>query len=278
MLFFYHFFFRRCTIISDLDFDFKRVQQLFHFHPKTQALCKSSETIDDMKLGSSSDTDSSCENTYNSSEGISDNVTFCRWQIVGKKITKSKVDVMFKDAAEIFKDDIKTLKEHIYVKRKQANAYHEIEASLSENDLMLHVDFAENYTIDQQDAIKSEYFGNQCFRIFTACYYAKSPNNNDFRNDNVIDITGSSVHDMVATISSLQKVVHQMKRMHEKTYKNFYVWVDGMGSQLRSRYILKLLASKSTMTFILRKDKSGQLVVHSPLKISETMTKFVPSI
>ena len=45
-------FFRRFTIISDLDFDFERVlklQQLLYFHPRTQALCKSSETIDDMK-------------------------------------------------------------------------------------------------------------------------------------------------------------------------------------------------------------------------------------
>ena len=50
---------------------------------------------------------------------------------------------MFKEAAEMFKNNINTLKKHIYVKRKQVNAYHEIEGSLSENDLMLHVDFAE---------------------------------------------------------------------------------------------------------------------------------------
>ena len=42
----------------------------------------------------------------------------------------------------MFKDDIEILKEHIYIKRRQVNAYHEIKASLSEN---------EN---DQQDAIK----------------------------------------------------------------------------------------------------------------------------
>ena len=120
-----------------------------------------------------------------------------------KKITKSKVDVMFKDAAEMVKDDIKTLKEHIYVKRKQVNTYHEIEASLSENDLMLHVDFAENYKNDQQDATQSAYFRNQCFRIVTACCYAKSPNNNDFRNDNVIVVIGSSDHDRVASMSFL---------------------------------------------------------------------------
>ena len=75
--FFYYFFFRRCTIISNLDFDFERVlklQQPLHFPQKTQALCKSSKTIDDMKLDSSSD--SGCKITYSSSEENSDNETF----------------------------------------------------------------------------------------------------------------------------------------------------------------------------------------------------------
>ena len=58
------------------------------------SLCLSSEAIDDMKLVCSSDTDSSSENdssgenSYGSSEENSDNVTFYRWQIVEKKITK----------------------------------------------------------------------------------------------------------------------------------------------------------------------------------------------
>ena len=59
-----------------------------------------------------------------------------------------------------------------------------------------------------------------------------------------------------------------------------------MGSQFRSRYIFKLLASKSPMegiggevkNVILRKVKSGQLLVHSPLDVSEAVTKYVPSI
>ena len=76
-----------------------------------------------MKLDSS-DTDNSSKNTYSSSEENFNNVTFYRWQIVEKKITKSKVDVTLKDAAEVFTDDIKRLKEHIYIKRRQVNAYH----------------------------------------------------------------------------------------------------------------------------------------------------------
>ena len=46
-----------------------------------------------MKFDASSDTDSSNENTYRSSEENSDNVTFYRWQIVETKI----VDVTFKE-------------------------------------------------------------------------------------------------------------------------------------------------------------------------------------
>ena len=133
-----------------------------------------------MKLDSSSDTDSSSENTSSFSEEKSDNVTFYRWKIVEKKITKSKVDVTFKDAAEMFKDDTKTLKEYMYIKRSYKN--------------------------DKQDAIQSAYFGNPCFRIFAACCYAESPNNNDVRNDNVIVVTETSDHDKVESMSCLQKL------------------------------------------------------------------------
>ena len=77
--------------------------------------------------------------------------------------------------------------------------------------------------------------------------YAKSPNNKDVRNDNVIVVTKSSDLDRVASISCLQKVIHQIEHMHEKTCVNIYVWSDGMESQFISRYIFKLLASKDLM-------------------------------
>ena len=83
------FYFQRCAIISNFDCDFGRVTATVfsHYNP---ALCKLSETIDDMKFDPTPDTDSGSENTYSFSEENSDNVTFYRWQIVETKITKSK--------------------------------------------------------------------------------------------------------------------------------------------------------------------------------------------
>ena len=70
--------------------------------------------------------------------------------ILAKNIFTSKLDVTFKDAVEMFQDEIKTLKEYIFIKRSQGNAYHEIKVSLSENNFVLHADVAESYKNDQQ--------------------------------------------------------------------------------------------------------------------------------
>ena len=77
---------------------------------------------------------------------------------------------------------------------------------------MLNVDFAESYKNDKRDA----YFGNQYFRILTACCYTKRPNNNDVRNDNAIFVTESSDRDRVTSMNCLQNVAHKMENMHEK--------------------------------------------------------------
>ena len=105
------------------------------------------------------------------------------------------------------------------------------------------VDFTESYKNDERGATQSPYFGYQCFIVYPVCHYTKSPNNNDARDGNVIVVTESSNHERIAYISCLQKVIHKIKRMHEKTYENVYVWSDGMGSQFISCYVFKLLAS-----------------------------------
>ena len=46
--------------------------------------------------------------------------------------------------------------------------------SLNENDIFVHVNYAESYRNNQQDEIQIWYFGNSSFSIFTACCYTKS--------------------------------------------------------------------------------------------------------
>ena len=63
----------------------------------------------------------------------------------------------------------------------------------------------------------------------------------------IIVATEISDHDRVASMSSLQKVVHKIEHMNKKMSENPYVWSDGMGSQFRFFYIFKLLTGKGPM-------------------------------
>ena len=80
-------------------------------------------------------------------------------------MTKAQLSVSFDDAVCTFKNQIKVLKEHIFIKRVQNNAYDKHKAQLCNDDFLVQVDFAESYRNDQQNEIQSAYFGNQSFQF-----------------------------------------------------------------------------------------------------------------
>ena len=57
---------------------------------------------------------------------------------------KLKIDVPLYDAIDIFKEDLKRLKQHC-IKRKQFDGYRKMKASLTKEDTIGHTDFAESY-------------------------------------------------------------------------------------------------------------------------------------
>ena len=128
--------------------------------------CKSSDLIDKKVLVESSEAkDSKNSSNFVNSDDSEDiefendaaEVTFYRWQTIDKKINKPTIEVSFNGFIEMFKEEVGISKEHIHIKRRQVNAYWEIKASLTDNDLMVQVDFAESYKSDQRDVIQRLY-------------------------------------------------------------------------------------------------------------------------
>ena len=117
-----------------------------------------------------------------------------------------------------------------------------MKASLTEKNIILHVDFAESYRNDQQDVIQSAYFLNQSFSIFTVCCYTKPVGSDDLQSDNIVVVTESSDHNRLTSITCLQKVLGKIAEQYEKVYNNAFVSNDGMSAQFRSRFIFRLLA------------------------------------
>ena len=232
-----------------------------------------------------------------------DNVEYFSWAKIEKRITKATFSVSFEDAVANMREQLKVLKEHIYIKRIQNDAYNDHKATLTVDDLLLHVDFAENYRNDQQNEIQSAYFGHQSFSLFTSCcYYINEQNSLD--QNSIVIVTENSDHNRITSISSLKKVVEIMENGIGKNFKRLVIWSDGMSAQFRSRFIFKLLADtfftdkqiswfynerhhgKGPMdgvggtlkNVVFRKVKSGQTVIYNPQDFVEASRQFVPSI
>ena len=60
-----------------------------------------------------------------------------------------------------------------------------MKASLAEDDMILHVNFAESWRNDQQDAIQNAYLGTKSFSIFAPCCYTKPIGPDDLQNDSL---------------------------------------------------------------------------------------------
>ena len=108
--------------------------------------------------------------------------------------------VSFDDAVCTFKNQIKVLKEHIFVKRVQNDAYNKHKAELSDGDLLAHVDFTESYRNDHQNKIQSAYFGNKSLPLFTSCCYFKGATS-EIRNKGVVMVTENSNHNRITSTS-----------------------------------------------------------------------------
>ena len=169
--------------------------------------------------------------------------------------------------------------------------------------MLVHVDFTVKYRNDQQNEIRSAYFENQSFLLFTSrCYFKVAAS--EIRNKSAVVVTKNSDHNRIASMSYLKKMIDTVETECGKSFTNVVLWSDGMGTQFRSRFIFQLLAgtmflNKSLCWFyneghhgkvpmddvggtiknvIFRKVKSGQIVVHTPKEFSDAAMKFVPSI
>ena len=88
-------------------------------------------------------------------------------------MTKLQQIVSFDDAICTFKSEITVLKEHIFVKRVQNDAYNKHKAELSDGDLLVHVDLAESYRNDQYNEIQSAYWKSKLFALYIVLLFLR---------------------------------------------------------------------------------------------------------
>ena len=74
---------------------------------------------------------------------------------------------------ELLNEQIDYVKVHYYWKRIQDATFREHIKGLKDGELVIHVDYSENYKNKQQSLIKAGYYGQGKFSLFTVAIYMK---------------------------------------------------------------------------------------------------------
>ena len=100
-----------------------------------------------------------------------------KWIVVRKKVS------ILIDDSSCFIIHVKTLKLHIYVNRIQHAAFNILKLNLKEREeILIQVDYSENYVNKDQAKMLSAHLGQKSFLIFTDCCYL---NISEIINENV---------------------------------------------------------------------------------------------
>ena len=57
---------------------------------------------------------------------------------------------------------------HVYIKRKQSDYFEYMKVNANDNTVVCQVDYAENFSLDNQNQIQSAHWGKKLISIFTA--------------------------------------------------------------------------------------------------------------
>lgn len=132
------------------------------------------------------------------------------------------------------------MKYYLYVQIEQHKAYVNIKNNMGENEMLVHVNFAENYENKQQSEIQSPYFGHTTFSIFTACCYTRD-SNGQIQKHNIALVTEASDHSRIAAHTLIIRVIEEVKlRVGFTDGVTIHLWSDGCAAQFRSRFVFRL--------------------------------------
>lgn len=223
-------------------------------------------------------------------------ITYYKWMTVNSKIQKVGVEIAIDELQPLLTEKISELKKHIYVKDEQQREYNRSKEELKPGEFIVHVDYAESYSNEQQDSIQSAYFGHDNFSLFTACCYARETEGGELKKHNFVIVSEASDHSRIAAQSCIRHVIDEMLKLYPQPDNRvvIHLWSDGCASQFRSRFVFRitnLFPQSYSVTrnynerhhgkgpmdgiggciknYVFRAVLSGKVVINNPLQFAE---------
>ncbi len=127
---------------------------------------------------------------------------------------------------------------HHFIKQRSAAFSQHLKAVASPSNIVLQIDFAENFTCKFQDEIQSAHWKQKQVTVFTACLWNGSEKPLSY----VVVSDNHEKHDKYAVVAYIVQVL-RCYQLDSGAIIELNVVSDGPSSQMKNRYIFSILVS-----------------------------------
>ena len=125
---------------------------------------------------------------------------------------------------------ITTLQKHLFVADWQNKRFEDCKSHIQHGDVLAVYNFAQNYTMMNQDAIKSDHYAKKQITVHPIpCYYRQD---NQLRRELIIMLSDNLTHDAYAVSAFRKKMVLHL-RSKGVDVAQLIEWCDGAGNQYK---------------------------------------------
>lgn len=159
-------------------------------------------------------------------------VIFSTWQSTDR-CTLKKECLSSEDYVEVLCSKLTALIPHHFISKMQSTFISEKKNNLSAKEVLVQLDFAENYAYVAQNAAQAFHYRNDQSTIFPAVIYYKS--DDKIRHFSIVLMSECTTHDATAVYIMQQKIVPKIRDSFPKVKKIIYA-SDGAKQHFKNRY------------------------------------------
>lgn len=156
-------------------------------------------------------------------------ITWSQWMNECGRAEKKEFLGTVDEAVLLLKSKVEHFLFHVFIKREQSRYFEKLKTETTDEKIVLQVDFAENFSLKEQDEIQQAHWNSKSLSIFTAFIWSKNENFSFALPS--LDAT----HDKFVVNSALEIILNYVESVLPNV-KEINCFSDGAASQFKQRY------------------------------------------
>lgn len=161
---------------------------------------------------------------------LNDNVAWKHWNTIENRMTLNQSESPVFHLISVLEAQLPSFKLHCFIKQTQQKYFENIKRNIKPGQLILQIDFAENYRLATQNEVQSAHFNYTQVTIFTCvawlCGKVRS----------FAVVSDKLTHNKFDVYCFLTTIIKKIKKQEEVT--KISIFSDGCASQFKNKYIL----------------------------------------